>query len=396
MRLLAVAIAVLALLPAVAQAAPFEVGAADDYSIVTNTNGERDATLAQMRNAGVTRVRFILWSTTDRGQLDGAVQAVRDAGLNVHLTLAYTATNPQDAARWASAAAAHYAPWVTSFGIGNEPDLALSRDRSCDLEAKGIKVSVKRVNVQKRYRGKVKRVRAHSAGVVVFRGAIKGHTVHLIRKRAVRGRGSSRRYVVLFYRTVRERRKVVTAGTSRPILAERVCGRIAAGELYRRQVQAIAPAIRAAAPGARVLAGETSPIEPVGYFMQAAANGGLPVDGWAQHPYQSGNPEQSHQGGAGIGDLDRVHALTDLPIYVTEFGYHRLGDGYADQDASDEYIAQLIPRVFAIAARSHVRMLAWHGWNVPPAGWGGSWDTGLGVVDGQSVPLQAFSAAAMG
>jgi hypothetical protein len=119
----------------------------------------------------------------------------------------------------------------------------------------------------------------------------------------------------------------------------------------------------------------------------------LPVDGWAHHAYQWDDPYQSHatSGGTGIGDIPKVHDLAGLPIYITEFGYMR--SGYGGLKFSNEQMAWLIPRAFAVAARDGARMLTWQGWTAPPTGWTGLWDTGLGVGD-SDLPLEAFTAAA--
>ena len=137
----------------------------------------------------------------------------------------------------------------------------------------------------------------------------------------------------------------------------------ASPDAYRAMLYAAAPVIRAAAPGALVLIGNTAPagearptsvlesVPPLRFLRDLACVDGalrpvrtgacasfrpLPGDGWAHHPYPPrGAPPQTSDpdpDDVPVADLGRLTGLLTrlgragrtertLPVYVTEFGY---------------------------------------------------------------------------
>jgi uncharacterized membrane protein len=118
-----------------------------------------------------------------------------------------------------------------------------------------------------------------------------------------------------------------------------------APDIYRRMLRSAVPAIRGAAPGAKVLIGATSSLgetsgtgdtrtAPLTFLRALCGKGApLPGDGWSHHPYAGGLLPWQHDplpATVRIGDLDRLAAALrelrgcfeegPLPIYLTEYG----------------------------------------------------------------------------
>jgi hypothetical protein len=93
------------------------------------------------------------------------------------------------------------------------------------------------------------------------------------------------------------------------------CRSVRKGRQYRKIVQAVVPAIRAAAPSAQVMIGETSSRPGMLLFAKTVTRPGLPrVDGWLHHPYLRG--EGSIFNAAAV-----RAAIHGLPLGYDEFGY---------------------------------------------------------------------------
>ena len=145
---------------------------------------------------------------------------------------------------------------------------------------------------------------------------------------------------------------------------QRVCrdGRcdLVGARIYRTLVEAAHPAIKAADPDAQVLVGETAPdasasvVAPLAFLREATCAGPtyaparpcapLVADGYAHHPYQFRDaPDRPTRAGTdqlGMSGLFRLDSalggLRDsgllatpageaLPVYLTEFGYYKVG-----------------------------------------------------------------------
>lgn len=161
-------------------------------------------------------------------------------------------------------------------------------------------------------------------------------------------------------------------------------------------------ALNQADHGARILFGEFSPHDPVGYAKKVLAKGGLQASGVAWHPYQRTDPlapsardlGDGTKGGIGrlgklmaqFGRLDLKTKLGHAPgTYLTEFGY---GDrGFPA--GTTEHAAEWWPRAVQKARDAGVKQLNAYtmtGSDSP------TWDTGLLNPDG--TPRAAYDALA--
>ena len=189
-------------------------------------------------------------------------------------------------------------------------------------------------------------------------------------------------------------------------------------KIYRRLYIAGYSAIKAVAPRAAVLIGETSPhdspdrsLAPLDFIRRVACvspsytldrdcasrakvpGGALRADGYAQHPYDFKNPPSNDWGGRDnvtIGSLRYLTATLDrlrsanalrtpgggaMPVYLTEFGYFTRGRRRIPESTHARYL----PQAFDIArANGRVRQLLQWGLVTPPDGYPGSWfDTSI-------------------
>jgi hypothetical protein len=333
--ILGIALAAVCCSPAIA-AVPDRV-AQDDGTILCRWH-DRDRALAQMRAAGFTHVRITLTHAPgpdgvglatcgEPGTLDDydrAVAAVRAAGLVPQLTLAWShMTDANAIAPWLEQMVAHFTPEVQRFSVLNEPDLTIPASDLCDPETVAGLVTSGALHQttdswwSKRYLRHRVRVRRHGRTVQVWR-QLYGWRV------GTWGRPPYAPVRVRLYRWVAHTREVVaddSADSSQQplITVKQGCLEIQRARIYRRIYQAAAPAIRAAAPGAELLAGETSPVAGVDLFIQTALP--LDADGWAHHCYQWDLTPAQSAGGFGIGDTARVQALVGMPLFLTECGY---------------------------------------------------------------------------
>jgi hypothetical protein len=310
--------------------------AQDDGTILCRWH-DRDRALTQMRAAGFTHVRITvthspgsdgvgLATCGEPGALedyDRAVAAVRAAGLTPQLTLAWSHATDADAiALWMGRMAAHFSPEVQRFSVLNEPDLSIPASDLCDPENVTRLVTSGALHQttsswwSRRYLRHRVRIKRHGRVVKVWR-YLYGWRL------GTWGGPPYARVRVRLYRWVAHSRAVVadeTSDSQQPVTTIREgCLRIQRARIYHRIFEAAAPVIRAAAPGAQLLAGETSPVPGVDLFIQAA----LPVDadGWAHHCYQWDLTPTQSTGGFGIGDTAKVQALVGMPLFYTECGY---------------------------------------------------------------------------
>lgn len=382
----AVAVLTLAVPSGAARAAVPDRVAQDDATVVCRWH-DRDRALAQMRDGGFSHVRInVVHAPGADGQglvacalpatledYDRAVAAVRAAGLVPQLTLVwYRQTDPAAIATWMAQMAAHFSAQVQRFSVLNEPDLMLPASNDCDprtvrqmvaagqLQASPQAPLVKRYLRHPRYRFVSARIRAGRGYLFVVRRERAYRWVR--RSEPVRAQGSDSSYEDVT--TVR-----------------RGCLRIQRGRRYHQIFDAAEPAIRAAAPGAQVLAGETSPVPGLDLFIRAALP--LHADGWAHHCYQWDLTPTVARGGFGIGDTTRVQALVGMPLYLTECGYPNPDsswnqirwDGLFTHDNEPTAYAQM----WQYAKDLGVREMGQFGWCKNPEG---RWDTSLMTQDG--------------
>jgi hypothetical protein len=377
-----------------AQAALPDRVAQDDATVVCRWHDPARA-LEQMRDGGFTHVRInVIHAPGADGQglaacslpatledYDRAVAAVRAAGLVPQLTLLwYRMTDPAAIADWMGRMAAHFAPQVQRFSVLNEPDLTLPAADGCDpqtvarMVAGGLLTVSTRTYRVRRYLRHRFRIRRHGRMTSVWG--------NVYRYRVVRSR-DGRRFVTArarAYRWVRRQMSVVedeSDSSSQSVTSVRQgCLKIRRGRIYHRIFEAAGPAIRAAAPGAQVLAGETSPVAGLDLFIGQA----LPVhaDGWAHHCYQWDVTPDRSAGGFGVGDTARMRALVGMPLFYTECGYPN-PDSEWDRTRwsgffTHDNVSSAYPVMWQYARDQGVREMSQFGWcETPP----GRWDTSL-------------------
>ena len=301
-RALAAAILALALGAAPAHAAEF--GMQDDQAVVYGWH-DRDRILEAFTAAGGDSVRVNLIHA--RGDADGlsehadlaayrsGLEAVHARGLRPQVTLLwYGQDDPARIASWSAEMARELGPLVDRWSILNEPDITIPANDACPPSVErewerrvGARIAaVAGSTRQVRYRGRVRkvvtrtRVRRHGRvrvrRVASYRGMVAGRPVKLTRR--------GRRYLRTVHVPGRAARSEgETFDPKYRLTARGGCIADARGRSYARIFAAAAPAIRAADPGAQILAGETSPFPTAIDFIRGA--GHLDADGWAHHAY---------------------------------------------------------------------------------------------------------------
>ena len=280
----------LALAGGVAPAQTMDIAMQDDQTILHGHNN-RDLALDQFVAMGGTHVRIIVEhkrANRYRNSImyglrypmklyDNAVNEVRRRGLEVQLTLMWNRReDPAYVAAWMNNIAEHFGERVERYSVLNEPDLSLPLTGGCEGEA--------REALRRKYPSKMVRTYGEwrAKGVLV-----KGENVSL----------------------------------------SVACRQFDRGQQYRQIFNPAAAAIKAANPDAQVLAGETSALPGVEWFVRGTRlKGGLKrADGWAHHPYQLQGKDALNvhkpYNGWSISQLPKVKRLFKMPIYVTEFGF---------------------------------------------------------------------------
>jgi hypothetical protein len=295
---------------------------------------------------------------------DWAVDAVRAAGLTPQITLVWSrAADPAAIASWMGEMAAHFASSVHRFSVLNEPDLSIPAGDSCDPQTIDQLVSVGLLDVSTRMQSSKVPSKGYRFRFVRSRD---GHRFVLARVHAYRW---VRRPVrVLQEREGSSLQAVTTVGQG--------CLRLQRGRRYNQIFRAAEPAIRAAAPGAEVLAGETSPVAGVDVFIANALP--LNADGWAHHCYQWDLTPDRSTGGFGIGDTARVQALVGMPLFLTECGYPNPDSLWNQTNYNGFFthdnLTRAYPAMWQYASDQGVREMSQFGWCQSPPG---RWDTAL-------------------
>lgn len=404
----AVAGALVLLLPATARA--MEVGMQDEQVIVDRVF-DRDVALQQFREMGGTHVRInvahrygpaagsqelaagALVDPIER--YEDAIAAVRAVGLTPQVTLVWYGQDDADAtAMWMGRVAARLGASVDRYSVLNEPDLTIPAADDCDPEtirelvesgALPTTTVTRRVRRYLRQRVQVWRNGKH---VRIWRPMLVRKRVPIVfNGKTFRVFQRVRRYAWTTQRVTVIRLADATAARE-TMSVKAGCQAMIRGRKYRQIFRAAAPAIRAAKPGAQVLAGETSPHPGFEMFVKSV----LPIsaDGWAHHPYQfeQSDPAQPAGWGYGIGRTVRIKEIVGMPLYYTEFGYPRPGSKW-DPAASmtEASLARLLPRAWAVARANGVRQMLQYGWYSPHPDWKGTWNTSLlHTADGTTTP----------
>jgi hypothetical protein len=134
---------------------------------------------------------------------------------------------------------------------------------------------------------------------------------------------------------------------------------------YANLLRTVYPAIKAADPGAVVLAAGIVSPEPAGSFLQAIADNGAwnSFDVIALHPYTDPlGPEAGSIDTVGIGAIQTLAArLGPKPIWVTEFGWadspsDRTGERAVDVETQANYLIRamaLLRQGYRARIRNH-------------------------------------------
>jgi hypothetical protein len=325
--------------------ARMEVGMQDDQTLVYGYH-DRALALKQFKRMGGTTVRINIEhrrnsnydenieakaTVTSIKHYDAAIDAVVAAGLKPQLTLIWRGvTDPILIGGWMHNVAARYADRVRRFSILNEPDLVLRVHGAC------------------RSAGERSFIRRHPGSTFVYRGSWRAYDPTL----------------------------------PHGFLLHIACLREARGREYREIVEWAARSIRAGAPGAQVLAGETSGQVGLEWFVRAAHPRSMPVAGWAHHPWQLHDLTPgvaAHNWG--IGNIPRLKRLIGLPLYFTEFGYphpHSSMDRRViGRRLKQREVARVLPRAWRLARRSGIREMLQYQWYVKPKWRHEYWETAL-------------------
>lgn len=180
---------------------------------------------------------------------------------------------------------------------------------------------------------------------------------------------------------------------------------------YRAMLRAAYPAVHAAAPGNRVVAGALAPyaayagdIAPMRFMrellcMSAGSHpkptckGSVPFDVWSHHPYTNGGPNRSARAAddASLGDLPEMQRLLRgaehakhvrpsgrLDFWVTEFSWDTKGPDPGGVPLARH--ARWVAEAFYNMWRSDVSLAVWFQLRDNPKGtytWGQTWQSGL-------------------
>ena len=368
--------------PPVAAADPV-LGLADDGSLVTAPVNP-DAVLSAGAAHGARFVRLIAYMGSypgdERYLMAAQRAAARGFGLDVVLALPFGGaqagvTAPAFAA-WAAQLAARLAATGAPLRLSvlNEPDLVLSAGDTCDpVSAARIVSEAGYVPVRHRVRVTIRRKR-------IVRRIVRRHGHRrVLRRRLV--------WKVHRWKTVTTLGATSTSHTVSSVSVAQGCLSVRRARRAATFLEAAIPAVRAAAPGIPVGAGETSPCWGVEVFMRELARVGIPaVDRWAHHPYvyaQDGRQVPSPPGWMGADRLPDEAALVrslfgaGTALDVTEFGVRH-------STVPDPHVRAAIWRAaVASACAAQVRSIVAYQWTPTPVDEGRSWDTAI-MGDGLS------------
>ncbi len=369
--------------PGLAAADPV-LGLADDGGLVTepvNPDGVLDAGAAR----GVRFVRLLTYMNRypddDRYLWAAERAARRGLGLDVVLALpwghAQADVTPTEFAAWAAQLAARMAAIGAPLRVSvmNEPDLLLEASDLCDP------ATAQRVTRQAGYVPTATRVRVKVRRSRIARRVVRRHGKRkVVRRKLVwtAHRWKTRKTLGATIRTI----------DSATISVAQGCLSIQRARRAATFLNAAIPAVRAAAPGIAVGAGETSACAGVGVFLRELARVGIPpVDRWAHHPYpriadgrEVASPPAQFWSDRIVEYSALVHELfgAATPIDLTEFGVKH-------SYVSDPHVrAEIWRTAFARACTARVRSLVAYQWTPTPGDQGRTWDTsimGAGLTD---------------
>ncbi len=331
----------------------FDIAMQDDQTIL-HQSWNRELALDQFAAIGGTHIRINMDHKREKRfenninfglrypmrQYDEAVEAVRRRGMEVQLTLIWNRRDdPAFVAAWMGNIARHFGTRVNRYSVFNEPDLSLPLDGSCN--------GVGQRALMKRYPGKM-----------VFTYG------------AWRARG------------------VLVKDVNVPLAT--ACRQFKRGQDYRTTFNAASRAIHQANPKAQVLAGETSALAGLEWFVRGALLKPLKqVDGWAHHPFQLRDlTPQKRANGWGVGNLKQFRRMVRMPVYATEFGYPHpnstMDKRVFGRRLKPKEIAKALPRAWATARKAGVKEMLQYQWYKKPPHRTEYWDTAINNTDNGS------------
>lgn len=148
------------------------------------------------------------------------------------------------------------------------------------------------------------------------------------------------------------------------------CRWIGRAQIAMQVWRATIPLLRAAAPGATILIGETSPLPGCLDFAREAVRLGLPAaDGWAHHPYPGLLPSRTRSATCRLETAEQIGSIVGMPMYWTEFGVKVRGaNAWTNVDNAKQVWSQAMAKADALGVREVVA----YGWRASPDG---AWDT---------------------
>ncbi|MEJ7891440.1 MAG: hypothetical protein WKF94_02230 [Solirubrobacteraceae bacterium] len=350
MRYLALTLLTLLACAAPAQAQPMEVGMQDDQILLHGVY-DRDLALDQFEAMGGTHVRINVEHRREKKfeneidfglrypmkQYDAAVKAVTERGLKVQLTLIWNRRlDPAVVAGWMGNLAKHFGNKVNRYSVLNEPDLSIPLDGRCDGQGQR--------KLAKLYPSKM----IESRGRLVAKG-------------------------------------VLVKGTNVPL--EVACRQFWRGHQYRGIFNASSRAIHKSNRNATVLAGETSALAGLEWFVRGAYVKPLQqIDGWAHHPFQLRDlTPQKRANGWGVGNLAQFKQMVKVPVYLTEFGYpapnSTMDKRVFGRRLTYQEVGKALPKAWAVAKAAGVRQMLQYQWYRKPPFRKEYWDTSINMTD---------------
>ena len=353
------------------------LGLADDGGLIT-APVDPDGVLSAGAAHGARFVRLIAYMGSypgdDRYLLAAQRIAARGLGLDVVLALppgsAQAGVTAPAFAAWAAQLAARLAAVGAPLRVSllNEPDLVLSAVDACDpLTAEQVVREAGYTPVRRRVRITVRRTR-------MVRRVVRRHGHRRIARRRLVWKAWR-------WQTVTTLGPTSTTSTTSSVSVAQGCLSVRRARRAATFLNAAIPAVRAAAPGIEVGAGETSPCTGVEVFTRELGRLGIPpIDRWAHHPYvytRDGRPVPSPPGWVGADRLADegalVHALfgAGTPLDVTEFGVKH------SAIPDPQVRAEIWRTAIASACAAQVRSIVAYQWTPTPLDQGRSWDTSI-------------------
>lgn len=358
MRFLALPILLLTAVLTALSASPargMDIAMQDDQTIV-HLAWNRELALDQFEAMGGTHVRINIDHKREKKfendlnfglrypmfLYDQAVEVVRQRDMDVQLTLIWNRReDPAYVGAWMGNIARHFGKKVNRYSILNEPDLSLPLDGRCNGK------------------GQRKLMRKYPSKMIFSHGRFVAKSI------------------------------TVKGGDNIPMAT--ACRQYWRGQQYRGIVNAAAKQIKKANPRAQVLAGETSALAGLEWFIRGVYVKPLKnVDGWAHHPFQLRDLTPAKKAdGWGVGNLKQFQKMVKLPLYLTEFGYPHpnstMDRRVFGRRLTFQEVGTALPKAWQVAKDAGVKEMLQYQWYEKPPERTEYWDTAINNTDDGSV-----------